>query len=484
MQPASTPMDSNLTLTMIDGARIVVPNSLQLITPYVLLEQQDWFEDEIKFVRQVLKPGQQVIDIGANYGVYTLSMAMRVGPSGQCWCFEPATTTANCLQAGIQANGFRHVVLERSALSSHVGQAQLTLNVNSELNELVFGGTSTVTTETVPMVTLDECLARYGWKEIHFMKVDAEGQESNILKGGKRFMAELSPLVQYEIKAGTALHLELAQEFAALGYEPYGLVPGLGLLVPFDAQSEPDNFLLNLFSCKSDRAELLVLDQRLVRASDLEAAAAALHDFMPRPADLADGAYGWRQTQARLPYGQRLLPAWEPHMAKQGRQEVAEAIWLYNLSRDPLQPMAQRFVALDRAVQLLDELCKEAPTHLRLASLARCARELGARTLAIKSLQRLNELVIRTGAIDLSEPFLAPEARYESLMPGAAVDRWCFAGVLESMERLDSYSSFYTGTASQARLAAIADLGFSSAEMDRRLRLLRQRYRLATPQPV
>src|ERR1700679_2831810 len=69
-------------LTLTDGVRIVVPDSLDLITPYVLREQQDFFEDELPFVRRLLRPGQKVIDIGANYGVYTLPMAQKVGASG------------------------------------------------------------------------------------------------------------------------------------------------------------------------------------------------------------------------------------------------------------------------------------------------------------------------------------------------------------------------------------------------------------------
>lgn len=40
------------TVTLIDGVRVVVPDSLDLITPCVLQEQQDWFEDEIKFLRR------------------------------------------------------------------------------------------------------------------------------------------------------------------------------------------------------------------------------------------------------------------------------------------------------------------------------------------------------------------------------------------------------------------------------------------------
>ena len=89
-----------IVLTLVDGVRIAVPDSLFLLTPYVLREQQDFFEDELPFVRQLLQPGQNAIDIGANYGVYTLSMAKRVGANGHVWAFEPASSTAQFLARG------------------------------------------------------------------------------------------------------------------------------------------------------------------------------------------------------------------------------------------------------------------------------------------------------------------------------------------------------------------------------------------------
>ncbi len=45
-------MNPTTILTMADGVRVVVPDSLERMTSYVLLEQQDWFEDEIKFLRR------------------------------------------------------------------------------------------------------------------------------------------------------------------------------------------------------------------------------------------------------------------------------------------------------------------------------------------------------------------------------------------------------------------------------------------------
>jgi FkbM family methyltransferase len=180
-------MIPSTTLTMVHGVRVVVPDSLDLITPYVLREQHDWFEDEIKFMRRVLRPGKKVIDIGANYGVYTLSMAQAVGPEGYVWAFEPASSTASLFAEGIAANGFAHVALERSALSSTRGTAKLSLNDNSELNALRHDQSSGGASETVPLLTLDDCLETFGWDDIEFVKIDAEGEEANILKGERAF---------------------------------------------------------------------------------------------------------------------------------------------------------------------------------------------------------------------------------------------------------------------------------------------------------
>ena len=100
------------------GVKVVLPDSLHLITPYVLKEQGDWFEDEIKFIRILLLQGQKCIDIGANYGTYTLSMAQVVGKMGGVWAFEPASETVGFLQKSIDLNFFSQVSLSQVALLS------------------------------------------------------------------------------------------------------------------------------------------------------------------------------------------------------------------------------------------------------------------------------------------------------------------------------------------------------------------------------
>jgi FkbM family methyltransferase len=454
---------STTTLEIVGGVRVVVPDSLNLITTYVLREQGDWFEDEIKFLRKLLQSGQRVVDIGANYGVYTLTMAKLVGNDGRVWAFEPASSTAKHLGESIAANEFGHVVLEQVALSNQKGTAQLSLNDNAELNTLVRGGDSASATETVPLVTLDERMEFHGWDGIEFLKLDAEGEESNILRGGTGFFATQSPLVQYEVREGADLHLELVQAFDALGYSSYRLVPGLDCLIPFDKNEPVDGYLLNLFCCKPDRAGQLAARGLLVESvSDTPRA-------LP-----ASGA--WLDTLMDLPYGRACAEVWRRTAGAGLDEDVEAALSCYVQSRDPDLGAGERFSALDESFTRLAALCETRPDYLRLASLARVAREHGARALAVNALSQLCDNIFLHQKADPAEPFLAPGERFDSVPPGSSLGNWIGAAALEELERNAGFSSFYTGAAARQRLSLIRDLGFGSDEMNRRLSLLEQRF--------
>jgi FkbM family methyltransferase len=469
-------MTSSITLRLHDDVQVVVPNSLDLITPYVLQEQEDWFEDEIKFLRCLLQPGQKIIDIGANYGVYTLSMAKTVGDTGNIWSFEPASSTASFLAAGIKANDFKQIVLEQSALSSACGEAKLSLNTNSELNSLVHENSSSDNTETVPLVTLDVCMDRYNWQEIEFVKIDAEGEEANILQGGQRFFSELSPLVQYEIKAGFDIHLELVQNFAEMGYKSYQLVPGLNLLVPFDPASL-DGYLLNLFCCKPDRAQKLIQQGYLLDIDNYSSQ--PNQELLSKISEQikTKNQYGWQQTIVKLPYGLELSNLWEQTMADDNNADLKQLLAYYSFSCDVQVSNSERFTALQASLSGLLTLCNQRASYSLLASLARVATDFGARSIAVQALRMIANSIFNGDDIDISEPFFIPGNRFDTLCPDAD-GNWYFAAVLEELERLESFSSFYTGQTSLPRLELLRDLGFSSTEMSRRLTLLQQRYNL------
>ena len=457
-------MAETTVLTLVDGVKIVVPNSLDLITPYVLREQQDFFEDELKFVRKLLGPGQKVIDIGANYGVYTLPMAQRVGSSGHVWAFEPTSTTAQILAEGIKENAFAHVTLVRKAVSSTPGIAQLSLQRDPEANSIVHGDAASGETETVSMVTLDECMDRYRWADIDLIKIDAEGEESNIVKGGCRFLADLSPLVQYELrKNATDMNFGLIREFAALGYDSYRLVPGLDVITTFDAGSRPDPYLLNLFCCKADRASRLSAQGLLAHSSPAAAAEAV------------NLRYHWRHSLARLPYAASLTSAWEAAESAGNSTTVIHGLSLYASSRDSGMSLSDRVLALEASYRVLKSVCEREPTRLRLSSLARAAHDYGERAASVGALLQLLSY-IRHAGVDTSEPFLPPLERFDAISVGEDSVCWLVAAVLEQLERRERFSSFYTGPSARERLEDIHALGHGSPEMERRLDLVRQRF--------
>ena len=460
------------TLEITGGTRVVTPDSVNLITPYVLYEQQDWFEDEIVFLRRLLLPGQRAIDVGANYGVYTLSIATAVGPTGAVWAFEPASSTAAFLEQGIAANKFAHVVLERSALSRDCGTAKLTVNENAELNALVRDEQSGSAAETVRLVTLDDCLQRYDWKQIDLLKIDAEGEESNIIEGGRRFFADLSPLVLYEVKASETMHLELVEKFAALGFDSYRLVPGLDLLVPFDPSAQPDGYLLNLFCCKQDRAELLCDRGLLLDSSSIASYEAEdrFDDFLIKHRH----QYRWEKELATLPYGVACAPLW--HLASDDNAIICDALACYAISQDVDFSPLERFSALEHSFLTLMDAWQRRPQRLRLASLARVARDYGARSVAVGALTQLSEKLAKNERLDLGEPFLAPGKRFDVIAPVSDMKDWILAAVLEELERLGSHSSFFTGEATRDRLNLIASLAYASEEMRRRLQLVQIRF--------
>lgn len=449
---------------MAGNLRIAVPNALNLITSYVLSEQEDWFEDEIGFVRRLLLPGDRILDIGANYGTYTLSMARIVGEAGHVWAFEPASSTASYLARSIDLNDMKNVTLTQAALSDHAGHARLGLNANSELNSLQQGSGDS-DSEEVPLRTLDQCRRDYGWQGIGFIKLDAEGEESNILKGGTDFLRDESPLVMFELKHGTAVNVRLIEDFARLGYDSYRLVPGLNLLAPYSLQEAPDPYQLNLFSCKPGRAAELAARGLLVTSCS----AAALPPVPPM----------WRERMSGLPYAAALTGRWRTVLASRATDAHTQAclrgIELYLLAHGADRPEV-RCRALQESFNILFELCKQAVTISRLSSLARVAWEYGQRGLAVGALGHAVGMIGPDGVIPLDEPFLAASPRFDQVDPAGRLDDWMFAALLEQLEKLQSYSSYYTGRDTLPRLQVLQKLGFQSEEMNRRVKLIQARF--------
>lgn len=464
--------DIEYELVTIEGSiQVAVPPSLNLITTYVLKEQRDWFEDEMQFVRKLVKPGMNVVDVGANYGAYALTMGKSVLPNGNVWAFEPAMRTACFLRKSVEVNDLRTIHIVEAGLSNRDGTAILHTDENAELNTLNPTANTSGGTETINLRTLDSCQKEFGWSSISFLKLDAEGEETRILEGGTAFFSNHDPLCMFELKHGTATNTALVQTFHQMGYSTYRLIPGLGILVPFDGQ-DPDPFQLNLFACSATRAASCAADRILVFARSSEESSAA-------------DSHRWTSLAQGMPYARSLAEQWALSSAAStaGRHHVEEALACYAEAHDETLGANARVAALEASFKRMATACECATRPSRLLTVARVAADLGQRMIAVQALDAVLRALEDGTPFAFDEPFLSPNPRFDFVDPQDKLESWGLASLVEQLELLSHYSSFYTGEASLPRLTYFRDLGFAGPQMERRLALVQARLGNPTPSP-
>lgn len=151
---------------------------------------------ETNFVRQVLKRGDLVIDVGANVGYYSLLAASCVGASGQVFAFEPSTRSFNILSRNIERN---HVAAIVRAYNMACGEAPTTghlyLNPFANMGDhrmynpslgSAREGRQKWTTIDVPIVRCDDYVPAD--IAVSFIKVDVQGFEPFALRGMDRIL--------------------------------------------------------------------------------------------------------------------------------------------------------------------------------------------------------------------------------------------------------------------------------------------------------
>ena len=433
-----------------DGAEICAPASPRYLTSFVLLEQEDWFEKEIAFVRRLLRPGMRALDIGANYGIYAMAIARAIGLTGRLWAFEPASPTAAALRRTIERNAASNTTLVQLALSNRIGTATLHLQDNSELNSLSIAGSGTA--EEITLSTIDHEAKRASWGAIDFVKLDAEGEEVRILQGGGIFFTAQSPLVMFEVKHGESLNLPLLDAFKAYGYSLYRLIGPDTVLVPFVMGEDIDSYELNMFAAKPDRAAQLEAAGLLTQSMQLAAASAS-----------GSGAAFW----AAQPFVAEVLPHPTVSDPVYGAALDGYAVW-----RDASRPLSERYAALSRAVADARSAAEARATPARLSSLARMAFEAGQRAEAVTASARLLE-VLRQQQPTFDEPGWPTLARYELLSPRANPAEWFTAAAAEALVRWQAFSGYFFAEPHMLELLNwLSTTRFSTPEIERRRQLI------------
>jgi FkbM family methyltransferase len=171
---------------------------------------------------QFVRDGATVIDVGASWGLFSYHLARRVGKGGVVYSYEPHPANAVVLEKLAQSRPYVH--FRPVAISDAAGSAELLVPKNR--SRLVTAQSSLahefegVEVERVKVHTaaLDDEIGADLW--VDFIKIDVEGHEMSVLRGGRSTFRRCMPPLLIEIEQR---HLAMSigdifHELQELGY--------------------------------------------------------------------------------------------------------------------------------------------------------------------------------------------------------------------------------------------------------------------------
>jgi FkbM family methyltransferase len=174
-----------------------------------------------RVVNALLRPGDILLDIGANYASIGLAAAARVGPLGHVHLFEPQPAIARAVDAAIRQSGVRNVSLHELALFNADGE--LTLRVpthHSGLGTLLPDDGRAGDWHSVSVTSRQTrgFVAQLVGERPFGVKIDIEGAEPEVL-------ADLLPFanLRFVVFEGCSNERWLFEHFAGAGFALFGL---------------------------------------------------------------------------------------------------------------------------------------------------------------------------------------------------------------------------------------------------------------------
>ncbi len=224
-----------LTMRLPNGSRIWVgyDNAGHAVLPYCIGKyEREFTHFFLSFLRR-LKPGESVIDLGANVGYYSIMAAWHLGhfQGSRVFAFEPNPHAFAYLERNKELNRLDNLVAVQQAVGERKGHITLYIDPDG----ITFGSLQPYLSHLtqaceVPVTTLDEFLHPYSDVKIALVKMDIEGAELLALQGARKTLEKFHPVIFYEeneaayIAFGYAVE-ELREFLRAFGYRLHFMKP-------------------------------------------------------------------------------------------------------------------------------------------------------------------------------------------------------------------------------------------------------------------
>ena len=170
--------------------------------------------EEMSFLRAYLRPGDLFVDVGANIGVYSLWASETEGT--EVLAFEPSTVGSSRLVENVELNGLaERIRVVRKAVGAEPGEVRFTTGLDA-MNRVVDDRENA--SEPVEQTTLD---AELGSRVPALIKIDVEGREADVLRGGRACITRHRPALLVEVNDPD----DLADVLGELGYTAWTYDP-------------------------------------------------------------------------------------------------------------------------------------------------------------------------------------------------------------------------------------------------------------------
>ena len=172
--------------------------SVKLPTRYINYFPADYEQENFEFLKQHVKAGDHVLDIGAHIGLFSTIAAQLTGNTGKVYAFEPAAETQALLKQTIAINHFNNVIEPyQEAMGATSGKTTFYVSAvkGDNSNSLVsYKEDRELYAMDVDMFSIDDFVKSKKLNSLAFIKIDVEGAEYDALSGALNTLKELRPV--------------------------------------------------------------------------------------------------------------------------------------------------------------------------------------------------------------------------------------------------------------------------------------------------
>lgn len=200
-------------------------------------------ELELQLLRVLCPAGGVALDIGANIGSHTVPLAQHVGPKGAVYAVEPQRVVFQTLCANVALSSLTNVECRWAAVADLPGTILLPdIDYSRPANYGAVEISSFGVGRPVQQITLDDFT---GLPRIDIVKIDVEGMEERVLRGGRRFFAKFRPVLYVE-NDRVQNSASLIRYLWGLGYRLFWHLPSF--FNPANYRGNADNAFPNLIA--------------------------------------------------------------------------------------------------------------------------------------------------------------------------------------------------------------------------------------------